>query len=195
MAAKKKRALPKRPLIVLVGDSKAGKTTLSIGLLNIWQDRENPLAYLRTLTSRPRRPGDPTEDIVYEFTDRARILRLKREGKLVEFVDYGGNLYGVSEQEVWRVLAGGMGIIAATEHGLKDFQEAGLTVVPIKVLAKDRPGTKFPTDTQRQAEDEERARTFADYWSWVDNSFAQGGRAQALADLQFSVMKYLHAQR
>ncbi len=182
-------------LIVLVGDTKAGKTALSVGLVNIWHDRACPIRYLRTLTSRARRPNDPTEDVVYEFTTRARILRLRREGKLVEFVDYGGNLYGVSVREVRRVLGSGLGIIAATEHGLKDFTKALSNVVPIKILAKDKPGDAAPTDALRKAQDAERTATFMEYWAWVDNSFAPGGQAQALADLQDAVIRYLNAQR
>lgn len=181
----------KNPLFVLVGESKAGKTDLSFHLVNVWHDHRRPLAYLRTLTSRRRRPQDPTEDTVYEFTSRLVILDLKRRGLLVEFVDYGGNLYGVSRSEVARVLGAGMGIIAATESGCRDFEQAGLHVVPIKILPKNRPAEKATADALRKVDDAARTELSMDYYAFLDNDFGPHGRAASLAELQRKIMQYL----
>ncbi len=186
-----KPAWKTNPLFVLVGESRAGKTALSVGLLKIWADRHRPLSYLRTVTSRPPRPNDPTEQVVYEFTSRRKILSLRRRGQLLEFVEYAGNVYGVTQAEAERALGQGPAVIAATEEGYKDFVRAGLHAVPVKILPKNRPASLDMRDATRVAEDRRRGSEDIGYWSCVDNDFSPGGHAQALAELQRSAMSYL----
>lgn len=180
------------PLFVLIGESGAGKTALSVGLVNIWANSRRPLQYLRTITSRPRRKKDPTEDVVYEFATRKEVLDLRQGKLLVEFVEYAGYVYGVSCAEAERVLGGnGLGIIAATEQGCLDFEAAGLLVAPIRIEPKDRPGRPKHLTFTRMAADSEQSQIAVDYCFEVENSFLPGGQAQALADLQRGIMSYL----
>ncbi|GEM_PF-5674009 len=179
------------PLFLLVGDSKVGKTELSVRMLRMWS-RRTPLTYVRTLASRNRRPGDPHEDVVYQFKKRWRIDRMLRAGELVECVEYAGNVYAVSYAEIIRVLETGAGIMAATEDGCRDFADAGLHVVPIRIVAKNRPRSKAPQDPARLAEDAARAQDDdIPYWATVENDFRKGGLSAALAELHLKMLDYV----
>lgn len=45
------------------------------------------------MTTRPRRPLDPN-DVKYRFCDRETFMSMVVSGEILEYTEYGGNLYG-----------------------------------------------------------------------------------------------------
>jgi len=76
------------------GPSGAGKTSVVEGLAAMM-----PFHFSVSMTTRAPRPGE-VDGIDYSFVDRARFLRARAAGELVEWAEYGGNLYGTPVAEV-----------------------------------------------------------------------------------------------
>jgi guanylate kinase len=76
-------------LVVLVGPSGTGKSTLAQRLLTEFQD----LTLSVSFTTRPPRPGE-VDGRDYHFIDRAQFLRMVERGEFLEWAEVFGNLYG-----------------------------------------------------------------------------------------------------
>lgn len=77
------------PLIMFCGASASGKTTMCDMLC-----RATGQKMVKSVTTRARRPSDNPDE--YDFTTREEFMELD----LVEYVEYGGNLYGCTKQAV-----------------------------------------------------------------------------------------------
>lgn len=77
------------PLLLLVGPSGAGKTTLAHGLAR------NGVPELVSHTTRARRAGE-VEGVSYYFVSDAEFSALVDGDAMLEHVTYGGHRYGVS---------------------------------------------------------------------------------------------------
>lgn len=89
-----------RPLlIVLSGPSGTGKDVL----LSHMKNSEPSLFYIVTLTTRPKRAGE-VEGQDYHFVSSGRFQSLREKGKLLEWAEVYGNLYGVPEEPIRQAL-------------------------------------------------------------------------------------------
>ncbi|MGB5822825.1 MAG: hypothetical protein WBH44_02035 [Proteocatella sp.] len=71
-------------IIVFLGPSASGKSTL-----------RNKFKFKKVVTYTTRAPRkDEVDARDYNFTDRAELLRMNRDGELLECIEYNGNLYG-----------------------------------------------------------------------------------------------------
>lgn len=75
--------------MVLAAPSGGGKTVVRSGLLKL----DKRFAFSVTCTTRPRRQGE-TNGKDYFFVTPAEFLKLRREGKLLEWAKVHGNYYG-----------------------------------------------------------------------------------------------------
>lgn len=89
-------------LITMTGPSCAGKTTLEQMLIMAGAAR------VISNTSRPPRAGE-VDGIDYRFRSREWFEERITRGELVEFVDFGGNYYGNTEECIKDALARGDG--------------------------------------------------------------------------------------
>lgn len=76
------------------GPSGAGKSTVVEGLA-----ARVPFHFAVSMTTRPARPGE-VEGVDYRFVDRATFQAAVSAGDLIEWAEYGGNLYGTPVAEV-----------------------------------------------------------------------------------------------
>ncbi|AIF51865.1 guanylate kinase [Pelosinus sp. UFO1] len=81
-------------IVAFIGPSGVGKTTLqrSLGL--------NPII---TWTSRLPRKGEKS-GVEYHFATRDEIMQMHRDGKLLEYTEYKGNLYATSLESIRRLI-------------------------------------------------------------------------------------------
>lgn len=100
------------PFIVsLTGPSCAGKSTLEKRL------KEVGFVAVISTTTRPPRAGE-IDGQSYYFIDKSEFKRLAATGYFVETVEFNGNYYGVSAEEIKRVAVDGKPIVVIVEpHG------------------------------------------------------------------------------
>lgn len=66
------------------------------------------------MTTRTARPGE-VDGVDYRFVDRARFERAIDDGELVEWAEYGGNLYGTPVSEIAEAQGRGRDVILDIE--------------------------------------------------------------------------------
>lgn len=82
-------------LLVLTGKTASGKDTLIAKLLQKYPDFKKVL----TSTSRRIREGEK-EDVDYSFLSREEFRQKINQGDFLEYVKYGGNLYGTEKTRI-----------------------------------------------------------------------------------------------
>lgn len=94
-------------LLILTGKTASGKDTILGRLLRKYPN----LRKVVTTTSRKPRQGEKI-DLDYHFITRDEFQQKKDRGEFIEFVDYGGKLYGTTKTEladlgkidlIWRI--------------------------------------------------------------------------------------------
>jgi len=88
--------------MVLSAPSGGGKTVVRSGLLKL----NRKFAFSVTCTTRSRRPGE-VEGKDYFFVTIPQFLKLREEGKLLEWAKVHGNYYGTPVKSVMAVLEQG----------------------------------------------------------------------------------------
>ena len=84
-------------ILVIVGPSGVGKTTVANRVVEISPSFE----FVRSATTRaPRGDGNDSE---YLYLTREEFLGRVESGKMLEYMEYGGNLYGTPASEVERI--------------------------------------------------------------------------------------------
>ncbi|NOX44863.1 MAG: guanylate kinase [Caldiserica bacterium] len=107
---------------VITGPSGAGKSSVINELLR----RDPRLSFSVSATTRPKRP-DEVHGRDYFFVSREEFLRLREEGKLLEWTEYQGHLYGTPREEVERKLSGGRDLVLNVEvRGALAIARAGI---------------------------------------------------------------------
>lgn len=97
-------------LFVVSGPSGAGKDTLVEGL----RAQRPSLRYSVSATTRAPRPEE-REGEHYFFVPGAEFERLRREGGLLEWREYNGNLYGTPRDYIERTLTEGYDVVLKPE--------------------------------------------------------------------------------
>ncbi len=124
------------PFIVsLTGPSCAGKSTLEKRL------KEVGFVAVISTTTRPPRAGE-IDGQSYYFIDKSEFKRLAATGYFVETVEFNGNYYGVSAEEIKRVAVDGKPIVVIVEpngwHQVKHYcTEHGWNLFSVFI---DNPG-------------------------------------------------------
>jgi guanylate kinase len=95
-------------IVTLTGPSCAGKSTLEARL------KDRGFVNVISTTTRAPRAGEANGKSYY-FTDRESFQRMRDEGAFVENVEFNGELYGVSAQEIRRVADLGKPIVVVVE--------------------------------------------------------------------------------
>jgi guanylate kinase len=93
-------------VIVVSAPSGAGKTTV---LARVLRDLGG-IRFSVSHTTRPPR-GAERDGVEYHFVDRAAFERLRDEGRLLEWAQVHGNLYGTGVEEIERASAAGVDIL------------------------------------------------------------------------------------
>ena len=97
-------------LFVVSGPSGAGKDTL----VEAMRERRASLRYSVSATTRPAR-ADEREGEHYFFVGRSEFDRLREGGRLLEWREYNGNLYGTPRDYVEGCLAQGYDVVMKPE--------------------------------------------------------------------------------
>jgi guanylate kinase len=95
---------------VISGPSGAGKGTVIARVL----ESLDGLSLSVSATTRSPRPGE-VDGVQYHFLSRAEFERAVDEGRFLEWVDYGGNLYGTLRSDVESRLAEGSDVVLEIE--------------------------------------------------------------------------------
>jgi guanylate kinase len=82
-------------LLILTGKTASGKDTIKDALLQRYP------GFRKVMTSTSRAPRNREIDgAEYNFLSRENFLKEVSEGKFLEYVEYGGNLYGTKRAEL-----------------------------------------------------------------------------------------------
>ena len=118
-------------IVTLTGPSGCGKTSLLFRLIKLWPDKIQPII---SSTSRPPRERE-VEGENYYFVDREAFSR----EDMIEQVSFGGNLYGLTKQELDKAVNSNKICIAIVDKEgslwLKEHYGA------IRIIMKLAPGT------------------------------------------------------
>ena len=105
-------------IIIISGLSGAGKTTVAEGLI----ERLGNLEMSRSATTRPKRNDGKEDEYVYLTDDEFRASIAC--GDVLEYTEYGGNLYGTRKSEFERIFSMGRYPILVLDYvGVKSLRE------------------------------------------------------------------------
>jgi len=158
-------------LFVLSGPSGAGKDSVLTRL----KERELPLHFVVTVTTRPPRPGE-VDGREYHFVSEDRFRELRDKGELVEWAEVYGHFYGVPRWEIEEGRSRGKDVIVKVDvqgaAALKRLYPEAilifLTTPSFEELAERlrqrRTETPFDLDLRlKTAFEEMKRRDFFDY--------------------------------
>ena len=97
-------------LVVLSGPSGVGKSSVVAEL----RARRPSLVFSVSATTRPARPGE-TDGIHYHFVDRDRFEAMIAGGRLLEWAEFAGHLYGTPAAPVDEAMAAGHDVLLEIE--------------------------------------------------------------------------------
>ncbi|PLR99525.1 guanylate kinase [Bacillus sp. T33-2] len=99
-------------LFLISGHSGSGKTTLMKSLM----DNE-----VISFTTRERRNGEQ-EGVDYKFISIDQFNQMKYQNKLIEWVEYSGNFYGIDAEEFESKISTGEAFCIVDYHGMTQFK-------------------------------------------------------------------------
>ncbi len=112
---------PAAPMIVIVGESASGKSTL----IRRYLQRDRRYRRVITYTTRRPRPGEQ-DGIDYHYTEPAAFLALKEKGFFAETDCYRDNLYGTALEDL-----GENKILTVTPEGLRSIRERAIPCLAV----------------------------------------------------------------
>ena len=125
-------------LIVVSGPSGAGKDTLIQAALEAIPE----LTLIASATTREPRKGE-VDGKDHVFLSREEFERWIEEGRLLEWAEYSGNLYGTPKQSVQELLDGGRSVILRIElQGARQVKERRPDAVMVFVRAPSLEETR-----------------------------------------------------
>jgi guanylate kinase len=101
---------PSGKLIVISGPSGVGKTTIVESVL-----AETPSSFSVSATTRAPRTGE-LDGVDYFYVDRRVFEEKVEHGEILEWAEYGGNLYGTLRSSVLPILESGRNVILDIEN-------------------------------------------------------------------------------
>ncbi len=105
-------------LIVISGPSGVGKTSIVDSMLE-----STPSVFSVSATTRLARVGE-VDGVDYHFVDRLSFKAMVDSGEILEWAEYGGNLYGTLRSSVQPILDSGRNVILDIENeGAKQIRE------------------------------------------------------------------------
>ena len=123
-------ASPSGHLVVISGPSGVGKSSILSAALDA-----TPSQFSTSATTRAPRPGE-VDGRDYHFIDRRTFEARIESDDVLEWAEYGGNLYGTLRREVMPVLTSGRNVLLDIENeGAKQIRES----YPEAVLIFIRP--------------------------------------------------------
>lgn len=135
-------------IIIISGPSGVGKDTIIRGILKKFPS----LVMVKSYTTRPKRKSDEVGN--RHFVSHEEFLKMIKDGKMIEYKEYCGNLYGRVRANIDKPLSDGRNIIMEVEvKGTLDYQKIfGSRVVAIFIkyenpsqfisrIKKNRPET------------------------------------------------------
>lgn len=90
-----------RKILVIAGASGVGKTTVASYMLSEFTE----FGFVRSITTRA--PRKDAHDDEYIYTDREDFFKRVDTGELMEYMEYGGNMYGTPISELERIFREG----------------------------------------------------------------------------------------
>lgn len=116
-----------KKLVLLIGPSGAGKTTLM-------EKTFDPAQILRSSTSRPMRPGE-IDGQDYLFVSSETFQSMIENDELIQHVSYNGNFYGVSVKELQQTLDHfDTAVVAVVYPAISQYQTYAKRHPEVKVL-------------------------------------------------------------
>lgn len=100
-------------LFLISGHSGSGKSTIMKSLM----DNE-----IISFTTREKRQGE-REGVDYKFISLSEFNKLKKDNKLVEYVEYHNNFYGLDEDEIKTKLDKYPAFCIVDYHGMNQLKE------------------------------------------------------------------------
>lgn len=178
---------PRKHIFAFVGPSGCGKTTVLKRLLD---EHGNQLGYVKTVTTRERRPDD-TDDF-YTFVSVDEFCKLDVSGRLLQNGDvyYAENWYDNDRAEVDAIFTDGKhGVCALLERSIETFRKAGYTVVVIRLKPV---GDIDQRSSERRRADEKREREAAPPDTVIVNDFTKpDGLDRAVARAKEFIGSYI----
>ena len=114
-----------KKILVIAGASGVGKTTVATQLLSSFSE----FGFVRSLTTRaPRGDGHDGE---YIYVTREQFLKRAEDGEMVEYMEYGTNLYGTPVSELDRIFAEGkIPLLILDIEGVKSLRSKAFDFTP-----------------------------------------------------------------
>lgn len=115
-----------KKILVVAGASGVGKTTVVTKLLSDYPD----FSLVRSVTTRAPR-GD-AHDGEYIYTDRTGFEKLIEGGEVLEYMEYGDNLYGTPISELSRIFSEGkIPTLILDIEGVKSLRRKKFDFLPV----------------------------------------------------------------
>ena len=107
-----------RAVLILVGPSGVGKTTVADEIISRYSD----FKLVRSATTRRKR-GD-AYDSEYIYLSGEQFSKMVSDGEMLEHMVYGENMYGTPSSEIQRIFAEGkVPLLILDINGVKSFRE------------------------------------------------------------------------
>ncbi len=117
-----------KKILVIAGASGAGKTTVASLMLEKYKE----FGLVRSVTTRAPR-GD-SHDSEYIYIDKDEFLRRALGGELVEYMQYGDNMYGTPVSELERIFGEGKTPLLILDiEGVKSLRKKSFDFTPFTV--------------------------------------------------------------
>lgn len=153
-------------LIILTGPASSGKDTIMRALLQKYPDMRRVIS----TTTRPKRQGE-IEAKDYYFVSREQFEQMIKEGKFHEYVEFHGNLYGTTRDEL-EPLSRGQNLIWRVEMSRASKVKDGLVLyidVPDWQILRDRMRKRGMSDEEIKDRLTQDKADFAKYGSSFQN--------------------------
>lgn len=165
----------KHNLYLILGTSGSGKSTVAG---NVFEQ------VAQAMVTRPRREGEPNVTSEQIHTPLTEYKEIEDKGQFVQSVEYCGNYYGVTKEEVEKKLLTGDTYAVVALEGYKQFKKAYPNAIGIFIYVTESDLDKnFSTRTddletlqkrKKQYKEDLKSMEHADYI--VDNKYGQLGK-------------------